>query len=88
MNKYAVYGRRGAAFFSVIFLFGFAWLYQAAPYMILTPRKFNLRQTPADRSLPYEKIEVNTADSLTFRVINNKFIHLTRLAHDAPAIPK
>jgi len=67
MKKYATYGRRTAALFSVVFLLGGALLYQSAPYMILTPRKFNLRQTPADRSLPYEKIEVNTSDSLTLR---------------------
>lgn len=65
--KYAKTGRRIAVIFSVLLAGAFGIAYYAAPYMILTPRKFNLSRTPADLGLPYEKIEVKTADSLTLR---------------------
>lgn len=46
---------------------GFTLLYQAAPYMIVMPRKVNFDRAPDDYQLPYEKIEVRTRDSLTLR---------------------
>lgn len=65
--KYAKYIRRTAVLLSVLLLAAFGLAYFAAPYMILTPRKFHLNRTPADLGLPYEKVEVETSDSLTLR---------------------
>ena len=42
-------------------------LYRAAPYMITTPYKYNLPATPADQNLPFEKIALQTPDSVTLR---------------------
>ncbi|MCC6460988.1 MAG: alpha/beta fold hydrolase [Saprospiraceae bacterium] len=57
---------------AILLLVVLGFLYQAAPYMILTPRKFNLAQTPADWGLPFEKITIPTADSLQ---LNGYWIH-------------
>lgn len=65
MMKYAKIGKRITVIFSVLLAGVFGFVYYAAPYMILTPRKFNLSRTPADLGLPFEKIAVKTADSLT-----------------------
>jgi len=46
---------------------GFTLLYQAAPYMIVTPRKYSLSRTPADYQLPFEKIAIQTRDSVTLQ---------------------
>jgi pimeloyl-ACP methyl ester carboxylesterase len=67
MMKYTKFIRRAAIVLSVLLPAGFGLVYYAAPYMILTPRKYNLSRTPADLELPYQKIEVKTADSLTLR---------------------
>lgn len=67
MMKYAKIGKRITVMFSVLLAGLFGLVYYSAPYMILTPRKFNPSRTPADLDLPYEKVEVITADSLTLR---------------------
>lgn len=43
---------------------GFTFLYKSAPYMIVTPFKYNQAGTPADQGLPFEKIAVQTPDSV------------------------
>lgn len=53
--------------FIAVLLIGFGLAYKAAPYMILKPYKANLSQSPADWDLPFEKISIRTADSLTLR---------------------
>ncbi|MBL7775724.1 MAG: alpha/beta fold hydrolase [Saprospiraceae bacterium] len=46
---------------------GFTFLYQAAPYMIVDPARYNFSGSPADDDLPFEKIEVRTPDGLSLR---------------------
>lgn len=46
---------------------GFTLLYQAAPYMIITPRKYSIGRTPADYQLPFEKIAIPTRDGITLQ---------------------
>lgn len=65
--NYAKILRRIAVVLAVLFVAGFAFVYHAAPYMILTPRKYNVPRSPADLGLPFEKITVQTSDTLQLR---------------------
>lgn len=59
--------KRFAVLCSVLLVAVFGFIYYSAPYMILTPRKYNLSRTPEALGLPYEKVEIETSDSLTLR---------------------